>query len=262
MMQRIISVTPYGQSYSLNNKDGSPNHRNPQHQNDQPLKNQNPEREHWNNRFESILATLGPAVGLANIWRFPYLVYKNGGGTFLIPYLVMYVFTVMPTFFLQLVLGQYSGKAQAKVFGEIAPVFKGLGFAMLLAGFFGNIYFFVMVGWIVFYIVSGLTPKLPWIECTEKSSSYCVTNKTMSKFDRGPAEDFFQHQMLGLDKEVHNWNNFGSIKWEMAICLLCVWIIVCLCTMRGVKSIGKVSYSLKRSLKLSRADLHYRSIVK
>ena len=245
-MHSIISVRPYNHSSSLNGKAVFENSINAEEKDEQKSsKKPKSDRGHWNNQFEQILATLGPAVGLGNIWRFPYLVYKNGGGTFLIPYLVMYIFTVMPTFFLQLVLGQYSGKAQAMVFEQISPVLKGLGFAMLLAGFFGNIYFFVMVGWIIFYIVSGFTSELPWTKCTEESSSRCVYNQTMSKFDVGPAEDFFLHQMLGLDKDIHSWNNFGSIRWEIAACLLAAWSITCLSTIKGAESMGKVSYSRK-----------------
>ena len=51
--------------------------------------------------------------------------------------------------------------------------------------------------------------------------------------------------MLGLDKEIHNWNNFGSVRWEIAICLLAAWSITCLSTIKGAENMGKVSHALK-----------------
>ena len=210
-----------------------------------PVKAIKSERGQWSNQFEFILATMGYAVGLGNIWRFPYLVYKNGGGTFLVPYFIMLIFAGLPLFFLELILGQYSGQGPAKVFGRMSPIFKGLGFAMILASFFLNIYYNVIVAWTLYYMVSGFTSELPWTNCTDHSSYHCVQNTiqntTNSSYDVGPSEDFFLHQMLGLDKEQHHWTNLGGLKWQMVLCLFFAWLIVCLSLIKGVKSTGKVN---------------------
>ena len=202
------------------------------------------EREEWSNQCEFILSTVGYAVGLGNVWRFPYLAYKNGGGSFLIPYVIMLFFAGLPLFFMELVLGQYSRQGPTKVFGRIAPVFKGLGLAMLGATFFVGIYYNVIIGWTLFYMFKGFTSDLPWVECSNYSSIHCFDNSTNAAPDDiyavGPPEDFFLHQMLGLDKSVHNWDNVGELRWQMALCLLGAWIIVCLCLIKGVQSSGKV----------------------
>ena len=56
-----------------------------------------------------------------------------------------------------------------------------------------------------------------------------------------PPEDYFLHQMLGLDKEIHDWDNVGGIRWQMVVCLFGGWVIVCLSLINGVQSSGKVN---------------------
>ena len=207
------------------------------------------EREEWSNQFEFILSTVGYAVGLGNVWRFPYLAYKNGGGSFLVPYVIMLFVCGLPLFFMELVLGQYSRQGPTKVFGRIAPIFKGLGLAMLGATFFVGIYYNVIIAWTLFYMFKGMTSELPWVSCTNLSSIHCFDNTTIipenspiDPFAVGPSEDYFLHQLLGLDKGVHNWDNVGELRWQMVLCLLGAWTIVCLCLIKGVQSSGKVLF--------------------
>ena len=62
-------------------------------------------RGEWGSHYEYFLTSLGLAVGLGNIWRFPYICYENGGGTFLIPYVICLLLCGLPLYFMEMILG-------------------------------------------------------------------------------------------------------------------------------------------------------------
>ena len=80
------------------------------------MSTQERQRESWSNQCEFFVSSLGLAVGLGNIWRFPYVCYQNGGGTFLIPYIMMLIFVGIPALFFEQSTGQYARVGVNKVF--------------------------------------------------------------------------------------------------------------------------------------------------
>jgi len=123
------------------------------------------DRGNWDNQCDFFLSCLGYAVGLGNVWRFPYLCYEHGGVTFLIAYLTMLLVSGLPLFFLELSLGQWAGKGPLKVFGRMAPIAKGLGYGMLMISFLVVIYYNLIIAWTIFYTFAGFTSELPWTYC-------------------------------------------------------------------------------------------------
>merc|ERR1719232_1261172 len=129
------------------------------------MKDKDPERGTWSNPCDFFISCLGYAVGLGNIWRFPYLCYKHGGGSFLIPYFIMLFLAGLPVFLLEISLGQYAGVGPIKIFGQIAPITRGLGFAVVIVGLFLAFYYNVVVSWSIWYLVSSLGTSLEWERC-------------------------------------------------------------------------------------------------
>ena len=82
------------------------------------------ENTRWNSRVEYTLAIVGYTVGIGSVYRFPILCARNGGGAFLIPFLFFMITCGGPLYYIEVCLGQFSGKSAGFAF-EFCPLFKG-----------------------------------------------------------------------------------------------------------------------------------------
>ncbi|KAJ8265220.1 hypothetical protein COCON_G00143190 [Conger conger] len=122
------------------------------------------ERETWARQMDFIMSCVGFAVGLGNVWRFPYLCYKNGGGVFLIPYMLIVFIGGIPVFFLEIALGQFMKQGGVSAW-NIAPLFKGLGLASMVIVFFCNTYYIMILVWGLYFLLHSFSAPLPWATC-------------------------------------------------------------------------------------------------
>ncbi|XP_061603794.1 sodium- and chloride-dependent creatine transporter 1-like isoform X3 [Phyllopteryx taeniolatus] len=221
------------------------------------------ERETWTRQMDFIMSCVGFAVGLGNVWRFPYLCYKNGGGVFLIPYLLIVFFGGIPVFFLEIALGQFMKQGGVSAW-NIAPLFKGLGWASMVIVFFCNTYYIMILVWGLYFLVNSFTNPLPWAtcghpwntpNCTVDFNLNCHSNSAASSATqnqlasngscvetvgmRSPVIEFWEQKVLHLSGGL---DEIGKINWEVALCLVATWVIVYFCVWKGVKSTGKVVY--------------------
>ncbi|XP_077290278.1 serotonin transporter [Arctopsyche grandis] len=200
------------------------------------------QRETWGKKVEFLLAVIGFAVDLGNVWRFPYICYQNGGGAFLIPYCIMLIFGGLPLFYLELALGQFHRCGCLTIWKRICPALKGIGYAICLIDVYMGMYYNTIIGWAVYYLFASLQEELPWTSCgNEWNTPDCapVTTQPANPNSTSPAKEFFERKVLeqyksdGLDR-------MGPIKPSLALCLFGVFVLVYFSLWKGVRSTGKV----------------------
>ncbi|XP_032842345.1 sodium- and chloride-dependent GABA transporter 2 isoform X3 [Tyto alba] len=205
------------------------------------------ERGQWNNKLEYVLSVAGEIIGLGNVWRFPYLCYKNGGGAFFIPYLIFLFTCGIPVFFLETALGQYTSQGGVTAWRRICPLFEGIGYASQVIVILLNFYYIIVLAWALFYLFSSFTIDLPWGSCDhEWNTGNCMelqkANSTLNVTNENatsPVIEFWERRVLKISDGIQH---LGSLRWELALCLLLAWIICYFCIWKGVKSTGKVVY--------------------
>ncbi|MFO8057895.1 MAG: sodium-dependent transporter [bacterium] len=114
----------------------------------------------WSNRFMFILAAAGSAIGLGNIWRFPYLVGKYGGGAFVLVYLFFILIIGLPILVSEIMIGRQSRRNPVGAFKRLAdknPFWMAVGFLGVASGFVILSYYSVVAGWTVDYFVRSVS---------------------------------------------------------------------------------------------------------
>ncbi|XP_017887717.1 sodium-dependent neutral amino acid transporter B(0)AT3 [Ceratina calcarata] len=197
------------------------------------------ERENWDSKLTFLLATVGYAVGLGNVWRFPYLAQKNGGGAFLIPYFVMLAIEGIPIFYLELAIGQRLRKGAIGVWNQVSPYMGGIGLSSAVVSFNVALYYNTIIAWCLFYFVQSFQSNLPWAECPNvyfQNGSYAPEPEcTVSS----PTQYFWYRTTLMISEDI---NTPELFNWKIAVSLVIAWILVYMCMIKGIASSGKVVY--------------------
>ncbi|XP_037642347.1 sodium- and chloride-dependent GABA transporter 2-like isoform X6 [Sebastes umbrosus] len=205
------------------------------------------ERGQWANKREFLLSIAGQIIGLGNVWRFPYLCFKNGGGAFLVPYVLFLLTCGIPIFFLEVSLGQLTGQGGITCWRKICPLFEGLGYGGQMIMLYTVMYYIIILAWAFLYLFSSFHTVLPWASCnntwnTENCVDYGHNDSIYGHINENatsPVREFWQRRVLGLSGGIEE---MGSVRWDLAGCLLLSWIICYFCIWKGVKTTGKVVY--------------------
>ncbi|MDP8234003.1 MAG: sodium-dependent transporter [Candidatus Saelkia tenebricola] len=178
-----------------------------------------PHRPQWKSRVGFLLAALGSAVGLGNIWRFSYLCYKNGGGAFLIPYFCALICVGIPLMILEIGLGHKMRGSAPMSLAKVNPKWEWLGWWSVMFVMFGIVlYYSVIISWCLNYLVYSL--DLKW-----GSDPNAFFFKDFLSLTRGPSE-------IG--------NIRSNILGALAIVWFINWLIVFLGIEKGIERANKI----------------------
>lgn len=115
-------------------------------------------REEWGTRIGFILAAVGSAVGLGNIWRFPFMVGKEGGASFLLIYLAFVALIGFPSILVEFTVGRRSKRNAINAFQKLGyPFWSFIGFVCVFTGFVILSYYSVVAGWTIQYTIDSLS---------------------------------------------------------------------------------------------------------
>uniref|UniRef100_A0A673NBZ0 Transporter n=1 Tax=Sinocyclocheilus rhinocerous TaxID=307959 RepID=A0A673NBZ0_9TELE len=195
-------------------------------------------RPAWNSKLQYILAQVGFSVGLGNVWRFPYLCQKNGGGAYLVPYFILLILIGIPLFFLELAVGQRIRRGSIGVWNYVCPRLGGIGVSSLMVCGFVGLYYNVIIGWSIFYFFQSFQYPLPWSDCPiRRNGSQAIVEPECEK--SSATTYFWYRETLNITSTIAD---SGGLNWRMTLSLLGAWIIVCLAVIKGIQSSGKVMY--------------------
>ena len=127
-------------------------------------------RQKWANSCEFFLSALGYAVGLGNVWRYPYLCYENGGGVFIIPYFLCVLFLGIPLVYIEMIVGQFSSHGPLTSW-RMVEITKGIGLSVNLFNAVLIIYYTMIIAYCFYYMAISIRLELPWIKCLPSFAS-------------------------------------------------------------------------------------------
>lgn len=176
------------------------------------------EREHWKTRSVFIMAAVGSAIGLGNLWRFPYIAAQNGGGAFLVPYFIALVSAGIPLMIIEYGLGVRSQASANIALGSIRPCFRYFGWMAIISAFVINVYYCVVMGWTWCYLIDSFT-------------------LTSWAGDIASSKQHFFSDLLSVSDHPFN---FGGIQWPVFAGLVLTWITIWAIIKGGLRRVGRV----------------------
>jgi solute carrier family 6 (neurotransmitter transporter, GABA) member 1 len=177
-------------------------------------------REQWPSRTSFILASIGSAIGLGNILRYPSVVWANWGLQWFIPYIFALFSIGIPLLLLEIALGQTFKSTNVVGFGRINHRLRGLGLGSIVNAYIVATYYNIIISWCIIYFVRSFESPLPWAE----NPSRFLTDEIIANVGSTWIE------------------SKGNIIWNTWIWSALIWICIFFSLFKGVNLLGKIVY--------------------
>ncbi|XP_068202694.1 sodium-dependent proline transporter-like [Palaemon carinicauda] len=205
------------------------------------------ERELWSTKWDYLFSLIGLTIGLGNVWRFPFVCYKNGGGAFLIPYLTMLMMVGIPVYMLETATGQFSSSGCLTIY-SVCPMFKGVGYSCTILNYIFMMMYSIVITYPILFLWHSLSLEVPWTHCNNAwNTDNCTLASSRNFSDEkegtsgllSPADEFFHNKILEVSDSV---TVLGGFQWPLVISATLFWIMTFLCVFKGIKVLGKLMW--------------------
>lgn len=198
------------------------------------------EKQQFSSRGMFILAAIGSAVGLGNIWRYPFVAFDNGGGAFLIPYFIALITAAFPILLLEFLIGnKFRGSAPLS-WARIKSKWEFLGWLPSVVAGMIIYYYIIVLTWAANYIPFAW--NMSW-EREDILASAALTYNAAGVQGIAPTQYFFGYYFLNQPplediggNQLRNVFAFGSFNWGVIIALLVMWVATYIVCSKNIKS--------------------------
>jgi SNF family Na+-dependent transporter len=169
-----------------------------------------------------LFALVGFAIGIGNIWRFPFVIAQNGGAAAVIAYIICNVLVASPLFLYEMIVGQHTRLSTIRCYQMIRPRWHGLGIATSFLLFILLCYYGMVIAYTLPYIWGSLSTPLPWQETG--------------------AEEYWLSTVLGFPAQGEAVGGLGAVQGNLVASLFIFWLIVFMTVGFGKEVLAKITY--------------------
>lgn len=178
----------------------------------------------WDSNIEYWMVALGTAIGFGCIWRFPFILYKNGGAVFLIPYYLLVFAFGIPQMLLESSLGQYFRMSLTATYSQVSRKFQGIPMMSMFVTMCVSVYYIYIMSYCVLYL-KGIFAGLPFLDAPEDQILHAT-------------REYYNNEILELTPKR---GELGGINYPLSLAAIISWFIVYLVIRKGISTTGKIA---------------------